>query len=520
MNNFKLSRLSKLFKTVLVPISIIYIVMFIYVAVSRIEYPFELNWIEGGFLDVVERVLDGMPIYTEPTLEYVPFIYTPLYYILAAAAAGVTGPGFLALRLVSFVSSLLCLVIIYFYVSRETKNRYSGFISAGLFAAFYNVSDSWLDIGRNDPLFLLILLSALYIVRFYRNNKSYLLAGILLFLAFFAKQSSLIVIIFLLGYAVIFNRKIILPVIVGALVLLVGSTFFMDRLYDGWYSYFVFELPFNHDITLSYIALFWTEELLRICMVPIGFIIYNLYLNFQSVRKTPGWRFNLFAAAGMIFMAWFLRIHSGGGANALLPALAIITIIFGISVNHLLIRSRQKLGINNNKITELAYFLIILQFIIPVYNPFTLIPSSMDRAAGNNIVENIRKINGNVFIPSHGYLAVKAGKKRYAHAMAIYDVLRSNDDETAEKLGEDIRQAFKNSEYTAAIYDYINSPFRSYDVDTNYVFEKYMVPNDNDFFPVTGTKIRPQYLFGLKHPRVDDFPVFEMIGPMPLDTEE
>ncbi len=520
MNDFKLSRLSRLFKTVLVPLSIIYIVMFIYVAVSRIEHPFELNWLEGGFLDVVERVLHGMPIYTEPTLEYVPFIYTPLYYILAAAVAGVTGPGFTALRVVSFASSLLCLLIIYLYVSRETKNRYSGFISAGLFAAFYNVSDSWLDIGRNDPLFLLILLSALYIVRFYRNNKSYLLAGILLFLAFFTKQSAIIVIIFLLGYAIIFNRKTILPVIVSALVLLAGSTFFMDRIYDGWYSYFVFELPFNHHITLSYIALFWTEELLRVCMVPIGFIVYNLYLNLQSVRKTPGWRFNLFAAAGMIFMAWFLRIHSGSGANALLPALAIITIIFGISINDLLIRSWQKFSVNSNKLIEIAYFLIILQFIILVYNPFTLIPSSTDKAAGDRIVEDIGKIEGDIFIPSHGYLAVKAGKKQYAHTMAIYDLLRSNDDETAEKLGEEIRQAFKNEEYAAAIYDYINSPFRSFDVDTNYVFEKYMIPNDNDFFPVTGTKIRPQYLFGSKYPGIGDFPPFQMIGPMPIDIEE
>jgi hypothetical protein len=222
----------------------------------------------------------------------------------------------------------------------------------------------------------------------------------------------------------------------------------------------------------------------------------------------------------MIFMAWFLRIHSGSGANALLPALAIIAIIFGISINDLLIRSWQKFSVSSNKLIEIAYFLIILQFVILVYNPFTLIPSSTDMAAGNRIVEDIRKMDGDTFIPSHGYLAVKAGKKKYAHTMAIYDVLRSNDDETAEKLGEDIRQAFKSKEYAAAIYDYINSPFRGFDVDTNYVFQKYMIPNDIDFFPVSGTKIRPQYLFGLKYPPAEEFPAFEMIGPMPLEIEE
>jgi hypothetical protein len=520
MESFKLSRLSRFFKAVLVPLSIIYICLFIYVAISRIEYPFELNWLEGGFLDVVERVMDGMPIYAEPSLEYVPFIYTPLYYILSAAVAGVTDPEFTALRLVSLVSSLLCLVIIYLYVNRETRSRYSGLIAAGLFAAFYNVSDSWLDIGRNDPLYLLFLLSALYFIRFYRDNKSYLLAGILLFLAFFTKQSSLIVIIFILVYAFIYNRRTILPVMVTALVLIIASTIIMDRIYDGWYSYFVFKLPFNHDITLSYIALFWTEELLRICVIPIAFIIYNLYQNLQSVRKMPGWRFNLFAAAGMIIMAWFLRIHSGSGANALLPALAIITIIFVISVNDLLVRFRQKLNINGDKTAEITYFLIILQFIVLVYNPATLIPSSMDRAAGDNFVEDIRRIDGDIFIPSHGYLATKAGKKQYAHTMAIYDVIRSNDDETSDKLREEIRQAFREKEYAAAVYNYVNSPFRGFDVDSNYVFEKLMILNHIDFYPVTGTQIRPQYFFGLKHPPIDYFPVFELIGPMPLDNEE
>lgn len=515
MDDFKLSRLSRLFKSALIPISIIYIILFIYVALSRINFTFELNWMEGGIVAVVERILDGNPIYAEPSLEYVPFIYTPLYYILAAFVAEVTGPGFTALRLVSLISSLCCLVIIYLFVCRETKSRYSGFISAGLFAAFYNVSDSWLDIGRNDPLNLFVLLLALYIVRFFRNNMSYVFAGILLFLAFFTKQSSLIVIIFLLGYAIIFNRKALLPVMVTTLVLLAGSTILMDRNSDGWYSYFVFELPFNHDITLSYIALFWTEELFRICMVPIGLIIFNLYLNFQSVRGNPGWRFNLFAAAGMISMAWFLRIHSGSGMNALLPALAIIAILFGISVNDLLSRSTHKLNVNSIKFITIAYFLILLQFMLLIYNPLTLIPSSADRAAGNNIVENIREINGDIFIPSHGYLAKKAGKKQYAHTMAIYDVLRSNDDRTSKKLGEEIKQAFSKKEYTAAVYNYINSPFRSFDVDTNYVFEKLLIRNDNDFFPVTGTQIRPQYFFGLKFSPVSNSPVFEQVDPLP-----
>ena len=138
----------------------------------------------------------------------------------------------------------------------------------------------------------------------------------------------------------------------------------------------------------------------------------------------------------------------------------------------------------------------------------------------NAYIESISKVDGDIFIPAHGYLAARAGKKQYAHEMAIYSVYRNNDDEASLKLKEEIKEAFGNRDFAAVIYDYINSPFRNLDVDTNYVFEKLIIPDDNDLSPVSGTQIRPQYFFGLKPLPMDDFPVFEMIGPMPLDTEE
>jgi 4-amino-4-deoxy-L-arabinose transferase-like glycosyltransferase len=520
MNDFKPSRISQSFKAALLPISIIYIVLFIYVAISRIDYPFELNWMEGGLLDVVERILDGKPIYTEPSLEYVPFIYTPLYYFLTAFIAKLMGPGFMALRLVSVISTLFCIILIYLFVKHDTRSGFLGAVSAGLFAAFYNAGGNWMDIGRNDSLNLLILLSALFIVRFYRNSRSYLIAGILLFLAFFTQQSSVILIIFILGYGIIYNRKSILPIMLSTIVLIVGSTIIMDKFYDSWYSYFVVELPLNREISISNIILFWTEGLFRTCMVPIGFIIYYLYSNFKSARRQPGWSFNLFAGAGMISTAWFLQVHSGNLANALLPAYAMITILFGISLNDILKKLKSKPDFNQIKLQDIVYLLVILQFITLVYDPRHLIPSRADRAAGEEFIESISKVDGDIFIPAHGYLAARAGKKQYAHAMAIYDVYRTNDDEASMKLKEEINEAFGNRDFAAVIYDDLYSPIGSFDSDSNYAVEKHMFVNGKDFFSVAGTRIRPQYFFSLKKPPMDEFPVFEMIGPMPLPTEE
>ena len=192
MNDFRYSKLSNLLGAILVPASIIYILLLVFVALSRLDYPFELNWMEGGLLSVVERILGGQAVYAEPSLNYVPFAVTPLYYILSAIVAGATGADFMALRLISFVSSLLCLTIIFLFVRRETNSKFAGIISAGLFAAFYSVGGGWFDTGGYGPLNLFLLLTALYSIRFFRNNLSYILAGVLLFLAFLTTQFSLV----------------------------------------------------------------------------------------------------------------------------------------------------------------------------------------------------------------------------------------------------------------------------------------------------------------------------------------
>jgi len=50
---------------------------FIYVAAKSMSYPFHLEWMEGQVIDVISRVTHGLPVYTEPSIDYVPFIYTP-----------------------------------------------------------------------------------------------------------------------------------------------------------------------------------------------------------------------------------------------------------------------------------------------------------------------------------------------------------------------------------------------------------------------------------------------------------
>ena len=111
-------------------------------------------------LDHVHRLTQGEPLYGRPTLSFVPFPYTPLYYALSALVSAAAGPGFLALRLVSFVSSLACFWILHRLVVKETGDILAGMLAAGVFASTYAITGSWMDLARPDSLFLCLFWAA------------------------------------------------------------------------------------------------------------------------------------------------------------------------------------------------------------------------------------------------------------------------------------------------------------------------------------------------------------------------
>lgn len=200
-NGIALSRASTFLRYALLASGAAYIAVFLVLAFFRIQYPFELEWMEGGSLDHVRRVLAGEKVYVSPSLEFVTFLYTPLYYYVSAAVAKATGVGFLPLRLVSFASTLGSFLIIFLMVRRETGSAFSGALASCLFAATFQISGAWFDLARVDSLFLFLLLAGLYLFRLSASPKSYVLAGALISLAYFTKQTAIIICLPVMAYS-------------------------------------------------------------------------------------------------------------------------------------------------------------------------------------------------------------------------------------------------------------------------------------------------------------------------------
>jgi 4-amino-4-deoxy-L-arabinose transferase-like glycosyltransferase len=125
-----------------VGLAVTFVALYVYTAALRVTYPFDLEWEEGAFMDHVLRVVHGHPIYVRPSLDFTPFIYTPGYYYVGAAAVKVLGTSIVTLRAVSILSSLGVFCVLGMFAWRERHSRLSGVILAGLYAATYEIGGS------------------------------------------------------------------------------------------------------------------------------------------------------------------------------------------------------------------------------------------------------------------------------------------------------------------------------------------------------------------------------------------
>jgi hypothetical protein len=94
MRSTWLTALPSLLRHLLTVTSLLYLLVYLYIVTTRIDYPFELAWIEAVALKHVRCILADKSICMVAGLEFAPFIYTPIYFYLLAGLAALVGEGF------------------------------------------------------------------------------------------------------------------------------------------------------------------------------------------------------------------------------------------------------------------------------------------------------------------------------------------------------------------------------------------------------------------------------------------
>jgi Glycosyltransferase family 87 len=354
-----------------------YICIFLGTAVARAIYPFPLDPIEPGALQQVGRVLAGQPLYVQPALDYVPFIYGPVYFYVAA----LVGPSFAGLRIVSIVASCAAVLLLAMLVEHETDSWLLGLASAAVLVACNPLVDSALDVGRMDALALALQLAALLVARRAASLRAAATAGVLIGLAVLTKQTAAVL---ALALVIALARRrpaqagvlglsacVLVGVVVGALTLQSGR----------WPLFYLWDLPRQHQVTPALLGRFWEDVLAR-CTVPL--LVGAAYL---WLRRDL---FYALVSVAVLTSAWVARANSGGSHNVDLPAFAMLALLFGLGLPVVFERRGYMHG------------LAAAQLVLMVSNPRLLVPYRSDVWAGERLSAALQVLPGPVFAPSFG----------------------------------------------------------------------------------------------------------------------
>jgi hypothetical protein len=487
---------------VVLAISLVPTAVFLSIALRRVGYPYELEWLEGGAVEIVRRVTDGRSIYVQPSLHYVPYPYTPLYFWVSGALAHVTGVSFLPLRLVSLASSLGSCALLIVIVRRETGDLVAGVVASGLFTATFEISGAWLDIGRVDSLALLLLLFSFYVARRVKGVGGGILLGVLAFLAFMTKQSDLIAAAPTLVLLVLLKWRAGVTALVTVLCLVVGSTMLLNAATHGWYGYYVFSELTHQGVQSSVWVTFFTQDL---CHVPwaIGVAVLGLVMGIRtrdSVMRSA-WLFWLVATAGLVGSSYISRLHSGGGRDVLIPAYAGVALLaaLGYGTINRAAQQRDSSGrVNSWRPTLVGAGLalvVAIQIVALHYNVAQNLPTAADAAAGRSFVALVRRTPGTVIVANHPYYAALAGKGSWAQGEAVHDVMRAGRSAARRDLMTSINAFLKSSTPATIFSDDPRYALGAYSDPFFRLTQTKVFACRQCFYPVTDLKRRPSFRF-------------------------
>ena len=420
MNRTKLQTATRIFQGLIIVFCCIFVGIDLFIIFSRIFYPYQLEWMEGAALVQVNRLLAGKALYVPPSIDFVPLIYPPLFFYTSALIAKIIGLGFGALRLVSFLSSALCAVIIFLAVKEKTNSKFAALLGAGVFASTFMLTGQWFDIARTDMLAAGLSMLGIYLARESKDNFiATLFSGLVFALAFLTKQSGLIVGLAAILYYLLFNWRRAITLMLSffiSLAILYGIFLLTSA---GWINYYLFTIPAAHAFDFS---------VGRIISVLIGqfesiplFLIVGLVPIIVSPRKIFNdklYRYYLVMAGALIATGIVGRLNAFSGPNVYVSSYLGIALLAGLEAGWL-----TELKIKPALIL-LEWILLSAQFgfLVPAYFQTKTIPTQEDRAAGDALVAKIKSYSGDVLLLDNNYLALYAGKTLYFNEMPMSEI--------------------------------------------------------------------------------------------------
>ena len=417
---------------IVVAFALLYTVSYVANATARLFYPYELDYTEGALVAVEARLDAGQPIYAEPNMHFSPMVYTPLGFFVAHWLNALNPGDYFGLRLASILSTLATALALAWVLRRRRAPPWAILAAVGIFLGAWVRCGVIQDTAHVDALALAFSFGALALLFEARATLAVaVLAGVLGGLGFLTKQTMVVFLaipaLWLVGQRQ-WGRA--LAFVVAGTATAVGLLAAWGLLFDPWFLFWVFKVEATLTIRLDRLLVFAPGYLAA--FLPAGLVIGLLGSSDGASRwrQVPGrWFRDPWAVSllGFIGMALLAKAKDGGGENVFLPVFALGALQVGRHAGPLL-QNRPRL----------TAVLLVVQMLVLYYPPARGWPTRADVEAGDRLVEQIRKIPGEVYVPAFPEYAVRAGKSWWTHYTLVCG-LAQHDPTIQKALEEEIR---------------------------------------------------------------------------------
>src|SRR3569623_259093 len=368
---------------------------------------------------MTDRLVAHQTIYVEPSPAYVPFIYPPLYYVVAHAFdLALPGlPRFMSMRLVSVLATLVTAATVFMTLRRRSQlsSRHRLLLTA-LFVAFFGRFEVWHDTSRVDSLVVALLFAATALLFEGEGAPSAVAAGCLGGLAALTKQPAVPLFGAVLAMCALRRpgRALFAAMAVGLSV--VGGLAAIGDLGNPWLYYYVLRVPTTHPLLPRTVG---TSVTFTLAVFPSFLLAAALQMRRPAVKHAPtdggGSPGALWSAtfATWTVMVFLLRLKQGASFNFFLPLVPAGLIVLGNAVERWAARGQ---------------WLLLAQFLILAYNPLAAIPTAPDWRAGYELLDELGHIPGAIFLPQFPSYLTMLDRPPVAHGIAVCDLAKLRPD--------------------------------------------------------------------------------------------
>jgi hypothetical protein len=391
----------------LVP-AVLHLVVIARVFYARLAYPFDIEWMESGELYIAYRVLHGMPIYAAPQ-DFVPYPYPPGHFVTLAGLGRLVGLDYATGRGLSVFCLALVIVVQAIELLRQPTSKPTGVAfslinAAGIVSAYAIVGGS-LDLARMDTMSVALVTVAAVLVAERQSPVRVIGAALLLACAVFTKQINVFYVVWLVAFVAWRNWRRGLLMATTTLVLCIVGLVAWQAWSHGWFWKWLMNTqnhPINYDALPAGIGLI-IAAVPPILLVP-GFV---MVLADRGKLNPRIWLW-----VGMLVMtlpaSLLPLIKINGWVNSICP-----TLCLGWFVTLLLVLEYTQATASRPKRAAIVWTTLVVGAVLlqaRQYDPHAFMPTPERRMAAAELHDTIRRLDGDVLVPAHAFVAARDGK--------------------------------------------------------------------------------------------------------------